>query len=81
MRIKFAVRHAGARLARAAEALGMRVCGSNSRTTPADLAALISSADVVSLVSCPSSKPTPPVSACALTFVGHECGHRRARSA
>lgn len=47
----------------------MRVCGSNSRTTPADLAALISSADVVSLVRSLSSQPTPPVSACALAAI------------
>ena len=50
----------------------MRVCGSNSRTTPADLAALISSADVVSLVGGPSSHTTPPAAACALAAtVGH----------
>lgn len=43
---------AGARLARAADALGMRVCGLTSGSPPADLAALLAMADVVSLVSC-----------------------------
>ena len=46
-------RRAGARLASAAEALGMRVSGLTSCSAPADLAALLASADVVSLVRRP----------------------------
>ncbi len=60
------------RVARAAEALGMHVRGHRSASTPAELSALLTAADAVSLVH--ARLPCLRVSSSGRTLCGPLCG-------